>query len=246
MGDSILGFTLHAILWLVSSSYHSLFDGSPLSQSAGLGLIGIAAVAMQAPRTTVLPKPRYDSDWSVERALRERRSVREFSNAGLSLDDVSQLLWAAQGITSTEGFRTAPSAGALHPLEVYIVVGNVKGLSPGVYRYLPSGHKLLLIAQVDKRDKLAAAAHGQGWVKRNAALLVFSAIEKRTTWKYGRRGIRYIHIEVGHAAQNVFLQAVALGLSAVVVGAFDDERVGQIMNMDTGERALYLMPVGRR
>ncbi len=246
MADSVLGVTLHAILWLVTSSYYSLFDGSSLSQSVGLGLIGIAALATQAPRTTVLPEPRYDSDWSVERALRDRRSVREFSNAALSLDQVAQLLWAAQGMTSTEGFRTAPSAGALYPLEVYVVVGNVTGLSPGVYRYLASGHKLLPIAQTDKRDKLAAAALGQGWVKRNAVLLVFSAIEKRTTRKYGRRGIRYIYIEVGHAAQNVFLQAVALGLDAVVVGAFDDERVERIINMDTGERALYLMPVGRR
>ncbi len=191
-----------------------------------------------------LPTPRQDSAFSLERALRQRRSVRDFRNVPIMLSQLSQLLWAAQGITDSRGFRTAPSAGALYPLEVYVIVGDVKGLSTGVYKYRPDDHKLIRTASDDRRKQIERAAWGQDWVGENAVLFVFASVDSRTTRKYGRRGIRYVHIEVGHAAQNVMLQAPALKLGAAVVGAFDDDLVEQVLGLPSNERALYLMPIG--
>lgn len=204
-----------------------------------------ASVTTRSGGMISLPSPRQDSDFSIERALRERRSVREFGKTTLTQDEVSQLLWAAQGITSRDGMRTAPSAGALYPLELYLVAGMVRDLDPGVYKYMSGGHKLVKIIAGDQRHKLASAAHGQDCVADAAAVLVVTAVEQRTTGKYGSRGGRYVHIETGHAAQNVFLQAAALGLGAVVVGAFEDDRVGELLHLPEGEAPLYLMSLGR-
>jgi SagB-type dehydrogenase family enzyme len=192
-----------------------------------------------------LPEPGYDSDTSIEEAILERRSVRDYKDEPLTLAELSQLLWAAQGVTNPGGFRTAPSAGALYPLELYVASGNVEGLSPGIYRYEPNGHGLENIADGDVRDGLCSAALDQSAVKDAAAVIVFSAVFERTTGKYGERGIRYVHIETGHAAQNVYLQAASLGLGTVVIGAFDDEEVKKVMNMDESEEPLYIMPVGK-
>lgn len=205
-----------------------------------------ASVTMMRSMDTIsLPAPRLDSHFSVERALHERRSVREFRKAAVTQPEISQLLWAGQGVTSRDGLRTAPSAGALYPLELYLVAGNVQNLDPGIYQYVPAGHKLIRMASGDRRRELAAAALGQDCVANAAAVLVFIAVERRTTRKYGSRGMRYIHIEVGHAAQNVFLEAAALGLGAAVVGAFDDEKTGELLSLPEGEAPLYLMPIGR-
>ena len=193
-----------------------------------------------------LTEPRYDSDVSLEQTLLQRRSVRDYTNEPLSLQQVSQLLWAAQGITDRQGLRTAPSAGALYPLEVYVVVGNVQSLSPGVYRYEPDGHQLVKTVDGDKRAGLADAALGQGCVKEGAINIVFTAVYERTTQKYGERGIRYVHMEVGHAAQNVYLQAVALHLGTVVIGAFHDDQVREILSLPQQEQPLYIMPAGRK
>lgn len=193
-----------------------------------------------------LPEPVYDSPTSIEQALLKRRSVREYKDESLTLTEVSQLLWAAQGITGPGGLRTAPSAGALYPLEVYVVVGNVNNLSDGIYKYKPNEHELERIKEGDKRAELCIAALGQPWVKDSAIALVFSAVYERTTQKYGERGIRYVHMEVGHAAQNVYLQAVSLNLGTVVVGAFQDDAVKLITNMADDEDPLYIMPVGKK
>ena len=200
---------------------------------------------LQADTTFKLPAPRLDSEYSIEQALATRRSVREFSSQSIALSELSQLLWAAQGITNPRGLRTAPSAGALYPLEVYIVVGNVTGLNPGVYKYNAKQHELIQHADGDIRNQLPKAAFGQSWIKDSAAVIVIAAVEKRTTGKYGKRGIRYIHIEVGHAAQNIFLQSAALGLGSAVVGAFDDYEVEKLIGMHNDEQALYIMPVGK-
>ncbi|MDI6890338.1 MAG: SagB/ThcOx family dehydrogenase [Thermodesulfovibrionales bacterium] len=192
-----------------------------------------------------LPEPKYSSKISVEKALLERRSIRDYKNVPLTLSEVSQLLWAAQGITDPRGFRTAPSAGALYPLEVYVVVGNVNDLPAGIYKYKPQGHELVRVAKGDKRGELSAAALRQPCVKDGAAVIVFSAVYERTTQKYGKRGLRYVHIEAGHAAQNVCLQAVSLNLGIVVVGAFDNEEVKSIINMTPKEEPLVIMPIGR-
>lgn len=193
-----------------------------------------------------LPKPSHDGDTSVEQALRERRSLREYKDEPLTLSEVSQLLWAAQGITHTRGYRTAPSAGALYPLEVYLVVGNVNGLAAGIYRYQADLHQLVKVRDGDRRAELSRAALGQAWVADGAVILVFAAVYERTTRKYGERGIRYVHIEVGHAAQNVYLEAVALNLGTVMIGAFYDDEVKKIIEMRDSEQPLAIMPVGRR
>lgn len=196
--------------------------------------------------TVKLPEPKYNSKVSIEKALLERRSVREYKNNSLALAEISQLLWASQGITDPRGFRTAPSAGALYPLEVYVVVGNVDNLPDGIYKYKPRGHELVLVAKGDKRDELCAAALGQASIKYSAAVIVFAAAYERTTKKYRERGIRYVHMEVGHAAQNTYLQSVSLNLGTLVVGSFNDREVKKVINMPNEEQPLYIMPVGKR
>jgi len=193
-----------------------------------------------------LPEPQYDSDVSIEQSLLNRRSIRSYTGEPLTLQEVSQLLWAAQGITDPRGFRTAPSAGALYPLELYLVAGDVEDLTSGVYRYEPDGHQLSRIIDGDKRAELADAALAQSWVKEGAISIVFTAVYDRTTIKYGERGIRYVHIEVGHAAQNLCLQATAMGLGAVTVGGFHDEQVTKLLNLPGDEQPLYIIPIGRK
>lgn len=193
-----------------------------------------------------LPDPGLDGDLTLEAALEARRSLRSYSGDPLSLEDVSQLLWAAQGVTdSGRGFRTAPSAGATYPLEVYVVAGKVTGLSEGVYRYDPGSHRLHVESTEDLREALYKAALQQAAVRNAPVVLVMTGVYERTTARYGERGVRYVYMEVGHAAQNVYLQAASLGLGTVVIGAFDDSKVQEIMDLGEDEHPLYLMPVGR-
>jgi SagB-type dehydrogenase family enzyme len=196
--------------------------------------------------TVKLPEPVQNSNTSIEEALLKRRSIRSYQDSPLTLAEVSQLLWAAQGITNPRGFRTAPSAGALYPLEIYVVAGNVDDLPDGVYKYRPSKHTLVSVAEGDKRVELCNAALGQTSIRNAAAVIVFSAVHERTTMKYGDRGIQYVHMETGHAAQNIFLQAVSLNLGTVVIGAFNDDAVKGVFKMSEREQPLYIMPVGRR
>lgn len=189
-----------------------------------------------------LPEPRYGSDVSVEEALLKRRSIREYLNEPITLQELSQLLWAAQGITH-DGRRTAPSAGETYPLVIYVVVGNVEGLPQGLYRYTPHEHSIIMLSSADLRDDLYEAALNQPWVRDAAVDLIIAANYSKTTQRYGDRGIRYVHMEAGHSSQNVYLQAVSLGLGTVCVGAFYDERVKSALGI--GEDPLYIMPVGR-
>lgn len=156
------------------------------------------------------------------------------------------MLWAAQGVTGDGGARTAPSAGALYPLELYVVAGEVKDLAPGIYRYNPKRHEMATMAAGDMRARLSRAALRQSSVRNGAVDLVFTAIYRRTTGKYDDRGIRYVHMELGHAAQNVCLQATAMGLGAVTIGAFQDGEVGKLLNLPKDETPLYIIPVGER
>jgi SagB-type dehydrogenase family enzyme len=209
------------------------------------GLLLAAEPAPPAPEPIALPRAAAAGTMSVEQALAERRSVRAYSADPLTLEQVSQILWAAQGITDAHGHRTAPSAGALYPLELLLVAGEVTGLPAGVYRYRPAGHALVRLAEGDRRRALAAAAGGQEWVNRGAAVIVAAGVPRRTAARYGARAARYVHIEAGHAGQNVYLQATALGLGTVMVGAFDDGAVGRAVGLAAGEEPLWLMPVGR-
>lgn len=192
-----------------------------------------------------LPAPRYESKTSLEKALRERRSVREFKKETLTLSEIAQLLWSAQGITASGGLRTAPSAGALYPLEVYIIVGNVTNMKSGIYKYIPESHELVKVIEGDKRSEMSKAALHQSPITDAPAVIVFSAVYERTSGKYGERGIRYVQMEAGHAAQNILLQAVSLNLGAVVMGAFEDDKVERAMDMKPDEKLLYVIPVGR-
>ena len=193
-----------------------------------------------------LPQPAYTSDTSVEQALYKRRSVRAYGDEPLTLIEISQLLWAAQGVTeSIRGFRTSPSAGALYPLEVYVVISDVDGVTEGVYKYNPYQHEIVRIRAGNVKNDLANAALGQTCVAESATVIVFSAVYERTTQKYGTRGSRYVHMEAGHAAQNVYLQAVSLNLGTVAVGAFGDKEVKKILNMPGKEQPLYILPIGR-
>lgn len=198
------------------------------------------------PQETIrLPEPRYDGSVSVEHALLSRRSVRKYKNEPLTLVEVSQLLWAAQGITAPRGYRTAPSAGALYPLEVYLVTGKVNDLSEGIYKYKYHDHALVQTVAGDKRAELSRAALHQGSILRAPTVLLFCAVYERITRKYGERGYRYVFMEIGHAAQNVCLQAIALGLGTVVIGAFRDNEVKKIANLPPNEEPTYFVPVGR-
>ena len=213
--------------------------------SLGL-MIAICCLCVESMAMTrvQLPAPELYPQASLGEALQRRRSVRDYTGQSLSLQQVAQLLWAAQGSNHPTGLRTAPSAGALYPLDVLLVTGKVTGLDEGVYRYHPTQHALELHHRGDPRARLARAAYGQSWLAGAAAVLVVTASYERTTRKYGERGRRYVHIEVGHAAQNALLQAAALGLGAGVVGAFDDDAVARLLDLPASEHPLYLLPVG--
>ena len=196
-------------------------------------------------RTVELPVPRRDGQVSLETALLHRRSVRQFKEDALRLDEISQLLWAGQGITTARGLRTAPSAGALYPLEVYLVVGRAEQLRAGIYHYRMQHHILTEITAGDLRDDLCRAALRQQAVARAPVTFALSAIYKRVTGKYSERGIRYAHMEAGHVAQNISLQAVAIDLASVAIGAFRDREVHRLLQLRPDESPLYLLSVGR-
>ncbi len=191
-----------------------------------------------------LPQPDTIGRVTVEQALLRRRSVRTYSNEPLSLNEVSQILWSAQGKTGKAYGRTAPSAGATYPMEVYLVVGKVTGLDSGVYYYLLEEHALKLVKGGDLRQKLAGAALGQTCIQTAPAVLVLCADYRRTTGRYGERGERYVHMEAGHIGQNVSLQCVALNLGTVMIGAFIDDGVKRVLG--TNFAPLYIMPIGHR
>ena len=193
-----------------------------------------------------LPEPRYESNVSIEETLVKRRSVRDYTREPLTLTEVSQLLWAAQGTTSDGIYRAAPSAGALYPLEVYMIVGNVEDLAAGVYQYKPKGHELVMILEGDMRSRLTDAALGQGPVGNAAIDIVLTSVYDRITRKYGDRGVRYALIEIGHVGQNICLQATAMDLGSVCIGAFYDEQVRALLKLPEEEAPLYIIPIGKQ
>lgn len=181
---------------------------------------------------------------TLETAIARRRSVRGYGPGSVSLSQVGQLLWAGQGITDSLGLRAAPSAGALYPLNLYVVAARVEELEAGVYRYLPAQHSLMPVARGDKRQALCEAAIWQEALLYAPMAIVVTALYRRTTQKYGDRGIRYVHMEVGHVSQNIYLQATALGLGTVSIGAFWEDRVRSALGLPEAEEPQCLMPVG--
>ncbi len=202
----------------------------------------------------ILPEPQKESEHSIEAMLEIRRSIRNYTSAPLSLQEVSQLLWAAYGINKPipdapylrGGLKTTPSAGATYPLEIYLVCGNVTDLLPGVYKYKPEDHSLFTVLKKDLREDLYMASLQQPWVLEAPASLVYSAVFSRTTDIYGSRGKeRYVCMDVGHSAENVYLQAGALNIGTVAIGAFSDLNVKLLLNMTREEEPLYIMPIGK-
>jgi SagB-type dehydrogenase family enzyme len=184
---------------------------------------------------------------SVEEAIAKRRSVREYATDPITLAELSQLLWAAQGLTDAQNrLRAAPSAGALYPLELYVAVRErgVAGLPAGIYHYSPEDERITMVKDGDRSGELRAAALDQEAVGLAAVNIVTTAVMQRTRPKYGERGLQYVYQESGHAAENVFLQAVSLGLGAVVVGAFDEEKTRSVIGARPEERPIYIQSVG--
>jgi SagB-type dehydrogenase family enzyme len=196
----------------------------------------------QPLETIQLPDPSLDSPNSIEAMLAGRRSVRQYSDRALTLDEISQILWAGQGITNDRGFRTTPSAGALYPLSLYLVVENVDGLTDGVWEYNPEEHSVGLVVEGTLLADLSAAALDQSAVTDAAAVLVIAAWPEITRARYGDRTMRYVDQEVGCVCQSVYLQCESLGLGTVAMGAFYDDDVADILTTDASPR--LLMPIG--
>jgi SagB-type dehydrogenase family enzyme len=194
-----------------------------------------------------LPNPEF-AGMTVEQAFKQRRSVRDYSKKPVTKEQLSQLLFAAQGITAKaydKPLRAAPSAGALYPFEVYIIANNVQDLPQGIYHYSVLDHNLELVKSGDFRRQITDAGLGQQMLGDAGATFVLSAVFDRVCCKYGERGYRYVYIEAGHISQNIYLEAVSLGLGSVAVGAFSDEQVNKLLGVDgVKEAVIYLHPVG--
>ncbi len=203
-----------------------------------LTIILLAPIALAA-KTINLPAPSYKGKYSVEETIVWRRSIRDYQNTNLSLQQISQLLWSAQGITDSEfGFRAAPSAGALYPLTLYLLTKD------GLFRYIPDGHKLVEISSEDKRPMLVRASLGQSFLREAPADIVIAGNFRITEAKYGARAYRYVLMEIGHVAENIHLQAISLGLSSIAVGAFWDNVVKKNLELPDNHDPLYIIPIG--
>ncbi len=198
-------------------------------------------------RTIKLPKPEYQGI-PLEEAIEKRRSVRNYSRKPITMFQLSQLLFSAQGTTGKiygTPLRTTPSAGALYPFEIYVIANNVESLDQGIYHYGVLNHTLELVQYGDFRKKITSAGLKQEMLGDSDVVFVLSAIFDRTRHIYGERGFRYVYIEAGHISQNIYLQAVSLGLGSVSVGAFLDDKVNQLIGVDGQKEAvIYLHAVG--
>jgi len=195
-----------------------------------------------------LPPPSQKGDISLEEAITRRRSIRDFTPKLISQLQLSQILWAAQGITNTPGkYRSVPSAGATYPLEIFVVCGQscIEEIGDGIYHYNINNHSLTLHHKGDIRLELARAALNQEFIYQAPIDIIICALYQRTLLGYGSRGERYVLMEVGHAGQNIYLQATALGLATVAIGAFNDEQVRKVLRLDKQYKPLYIMPVGK-
>lgn len=215
-----------------------------LGGALALALLGALAIgcrpatAQVAPETIELDPPRLSGPMSLEETLAQRRSVREYGDQDLTMAEIGQLFWAAQGVTRDWGARTAPSAGALYPLEIYAVTRD------GLYQYMPDLHQAEHTPTLGLHQELWEAGLRQDWIREAPVVFVIAAVYERTSTKYGDRAERYVHMEAGHAAENLLLQAVALDLGAVPVGAFHDKQVADALGLPDDQAPLYLIPVG--
>ena len=197
-------------------------------------------ITLQAPHT--------DGGMSVEKALLERRSVRSFTNESLTLDEVSQLCWAAQGVTDDKGHRTSPSAMATYPLEVYLLAGNVTGLPSGVYHYFPQGHNLTTISLGNKIPELFNSSMGgkEDWRKGSPAVFIVTGVFERINKIPGQDLSRFVYVEAGTASENLLLEVVSLGLGATYTAGFDENKTKEYLGLKSGETPIGILPVGHK
>jgi SagB-type dehydrogenase family enzyme len=198
------------------------------------------------PRTVALPKPDVIGKVTLEQAIAQRRSVREYAPGALTLAEISQLMWVAQGITGPDGKRATPSARAVYPLQVWLVAHEITGLPAGLYRYEPKEHVLTLVTPGAQRDSLAAAARGQEMLQRAAAVVAVIGDSTLAATRFRGNAERWLGMEAGFVVQDVYLECTALGLGTVMVGGFDERAVRRALGAPSGWEALALMPVGRR
>jgi len=240
-----LGFILSGLTTVLIVTYVIFSLYSPQQDLGGVEIVG---------EELLLPLPKKITTITVEEAILLRKSIREWRDSPVTVEQLSMILWASQGVVeNVDGWlrRASPSAGATYPLEVYVVIGE-KGVSlgdgsyveAGVYKYDYKRHSLKLIKSGDFRSDLWRASLRQDWVKEAPVSLVICAVYERTTWRYGERGVRYVHIEVGHVGQNIYLMSTALGLGTVAIGAFYDDEVAKVVEARRDERPLYVFPVG--
>ncbi len=184
-----------------------------------------------------LPEPEFTNK-SIEECIQQRRSIRAFEEKALSLQEISNILWVAQGVTDkARGYRAAPSAGATYPLILYYATKH------GLFKYIPESHGIKQTMEKDLRKDIAKAALNQMFIADAGMVIVITALFENTTWRYGERGVRYVHNEVGHCAQNIHLEAVALELASVPIGAYHDDELKELLELDQ-EEPLYIIPVG--
>ncbi len=196
--------------------------------------------------TIELPEPQRSGEISVEESLQQRRSVREYASTPLSLEEIGQLAWSAQGITDpARSFRTAPSAGATFPMELFFLISDAGDFTEGVYRYRNENHSLEQVIEGDLRHDLYRAALQQDAITNAPVVLVITGVLSRIEPRYRDRAMRYMYMEAGHVAQNVYLQSVPLDIGTVVIGAFSDDGVSDVLQLDDGEYPLYIMPIGK-
>jgi len=207
-----------------------------------------ASSNQEASDVVTLPQPRTDGGMSVERALLERRSIRSFRNESLTLHEISQLCWAAQGITDDKGHRTAPSAMATYPLEVYLLAGNVTNLPAGVYHYSPQGHNLTLISRGNKIPELFNSSSGgqEDWMTGSPAIFIITGVFERTNKISGQDLSRFVYIEAGTSAENLLLEVVSLGLGSTYTVGFDENKTKEYLGLSVGEETIGVLPVGRK
>lgn len=201
---------------------------------------------MNDTKTVILPKPDLSGTMPIEQTLQKRRSIRSYSDKPLTLQEISQLAWSAQGISDERsGFRTAPSAGATYPMEIYLLVTGLADVAEGVYRYNNREHTLEKKINGDMRQNLFEVSLRQPSITNAPVVMVITGVLERTEQRYGQRALRYVYMEAGHVAQNVYLQGVVLDVGTVVIGAFQDEGVSRVMELEDGEHPLYIMPLGK-